>query len=68
MKYIILAAGKGTRVLPLTLNTPKVLLTLNSKVTLLDYQLNQLIKTKNCQEIIIVAGYKIDMIKQKCKQ
>ena len=40
---VILAAGIGVRLRPLTLNTPKCLITIDDK-SILDYQLKLLIK------------------------
>ena len=55
MKAIILAAGKGTRLMPFTTNTPKCLVSINNKC-LIDHQINVL-KSRNIQDITIVAGY-----------
>lgn len=55
MKAIILAAGKGTRLMPFTTNTPKCLVNINGK-SLIDHQINVL-KNRNIQDITIVAGY-----------
>ena len=56
MKAIILCAGKGTRLAPLTLNKPKPLLEIKGK-TLLE---NTILHLRKCgiQEIIVVTGYK----------
>jgi len=60
MQCVILAAGEGVRMRPLTLNTPKPLLKVAGK-TLLDYLLNGL--PKEITELIIVIGYLGDKIK-----
>jgi len=44
MKMIILAAGKGTRLGPLTKNTPKSLLDLGNGQTVLEKQLEEISK------------------------
>lgn len=56
MKAIILCAGKGTRLQPLTLNKPKPLLEIKGK-TLLE---NAILHLRKCgvEEIIVVTGYK----------
>lgn len=54
MKAVILAAGEGTRLRPLTTNTPKPLVKLNEK-PLLDYTLE--ILPAQVDELIIVIGY-----------
>lgn len=54
MKAIILAAGKGTRLQPLTLETPKSLLEVQG-VPILEYILNEL--PDSIDEVIIVTDY-----------
>ena len=61
MKAVILAAGKSTRAYPLTLTKPKPLLKIANK-TLIDHNLEQL--TDLVDEVIIIIGYKGDMIKK----
>lgn len=55
MKAVILAAGKGTRMLPLTLNTPKVLIKINGKPFL--YYVIENLKKAGFNEFGIVSGY-----------
>ena len=55
-KVIILAAGEGSRLMPLTKNKPKCLVDFLGK-TLLEYQLN-VFKKFEINKICIVAGYK----------
>lgn len=66
-KAIILNAGEGKRLRPLTSNNPKCLLTLGKR-TILDCQLTNLVKN-GITEITIVVGYKsekiIDFIKNE---
>lgn len=59
MKAIILAAGKSTRMHPLTLTTPKPLLKILNK-TILEHNLESL--KGIISEAIIVVGYKKEMI------
>ncbi len=59
MKAIILAAGKGTRLLPLTETKPKPMLKIANK-TILEYDLDALHGLVS--EIIIVVGYKKELI------
>ena len=61
MKAIILAAGKGRRMLPLTLSVPKTLLKIGNK-TVLDYIFDAL--PTEIDEVIIVVGY----LKKKIQQ
>ena len=62
MKIIILAAGMGTR---LNLNAPKCLTELFTKETILDRQLESLSHYVDKKDIIIVVGYKSNLIKAK---
>lgn len=55
MKAIILAAGLGTRLRPITLNTPKALIIVNKK-PLIERQIEYL-KEKGIDDIVIVLGY-----------
>ncbi|MFX1504363.1 MAG: sugar phosphate nucleotidyltransferase [Promethearchaeota archaeon] len=65
MKIIILAAGKGERLYPLTKNTPKPLIDLGNGETLLERQLNYLSNSNVIDEVIIVIGYLYDQIESK---
>lgn len=60
MKAIILAAGKSTRLYPLTSSLPKCLLLAGEK-TILDHQIEALIKVK-IKEVVLVVGSKKQMI------
>lgn len=63
MQCVILAAGKGKRMLPLTETAPKPLLKV-CDVTLLDHIVQSL--PSAVTEIILVVGYKGDMIRAHC--
>jgi len=63
MQCVILAAGKGTRLRPLTENTPKQLVQVNGR-PLLDYIVEAL--PSAVDEIIMVTGYLEDQIKAHC--
>ena len=63
MKIIVLAAGQGTRLRPLTENVPKCMVPLKGK-PLIDYQLD-LFKSKSINDITIVGGYLIEKLKSK---
>ena len=63
MKAVILAAGKGTRLRPLTLDKPKPLVEVAGK-TLLERTFNAL--PKEVDEVILVVGYLADKIKDFC--
>lgn len=64
MQAVILAAGEGKRMRPLTLQTPKPLLKVDGK-TFLEHNLDQLIGIVD--EVILVIGYKGEMIKNYIK-
>lgn len=66
MRAILLAAGMGTRLRPLTLETPKSLIAVNGK-PLLERQI-EFLKEKGINDIIIVTGYlneKFEYLKEK---
>lgn len=66
MKAIILAAGLGTRLRPMTENTPKALVQVNQK-PLVEYQI-EFLKERGIDDIIIVVGYlkeQFDYLKEK---
>ena len=62
MKAIILAAGKGVRMLPFTHDIPKVLMPVNKKPFL--WYVIQNLKKAGFQDIGIVVGYKKEKIKE----
>lgn len=55
MKVVIVAAGKSSRMYPLTLNTPKSLLELND-LTIIEHSIKNLRKN-GMKEICVVTGY-----------
>lgn len=57
MKAIVLVAGYASRLYPLTLNTPKALLTLNG-ITLLDYLMAKVAEIDVIDEVILVSNDK----------
>ncbi|MEQ9425393.1 MAG: sugar phosphate nucleotidyltransferase [Cyclobacteriaceae bacterium] len=65
MRLFILAAGTGSRLMPLTKNTPKSLLDLGDGTTLLERQLNNAIESGIIDDIIILTGYKKEQIEAK---
>ncbi len=64
MRAIIIAAGKGTRLYPLTKNTPKSLLEIGDGLTLLESQLHSL-KENNIKDVTIIVGYLAKQIEAK---
>ena len=65
MKAIILAAGKATRLLPLTKDMPQSLLNVGNQ-TILDIQIETLLKA-GINEIIIITGYQSEKIESYLK-
>ena len=66
MRAILLAAGMGTRLRPLTLTTPKSLISVNGQ-PMLERQI-EFLKEKKIDDIIIVTGYlkeKFEYLKEK---
>ncbi|MBW2995850.1 NTP transferase domain-containing protein [Candidatus Woesearchaeota archaeon] len=66
MKAVIMAAGKGTRMLPLTEHTPKVLIEINGK-PFLHYVIENL-KKAGFDEFGIIAGHLKEKIQEYVKQ
>jgi choline kinase len=67
MKMIVLAAGRGERLYPLTKNTPKPLLDLGDGTTILEKQLETVRKIPEIKEVILAIGYRAEQIEAKIK-
>lgn len=66
MRAIILAAGMGSRLRPLTLNTPKPLIKINNE-SIIERQI-KFIREIGINEIIVVTGYlkeEFEFLKEK---
>ena len=59
-KAIILSAGKGSRLLPLTAERPKCLIELSGR-SLLDWQLDSL-QAAGVADIVVVTGFRDDLV------
>ena len=57
MTYIILSAGKGVKLQPLTLNHPKSLYKLDANTTILQRLVRKIREFDKCAEIVVVVGY-----------
>ncbi len=68
MKVIILAAGQGTRLRPLTDDRPKCMVEVNGK-SIIERQLNTMRACGiNEEDITIIAGYRNDVLKEHFKE
>jgi L-glutamine-phosphate cytidylyltransferase len=65
MKIVILAAGKGERLMPLTRNTPKPLLDMGNGSTLLEEQIRSIQESAVISELVLVIGYLADQVEAK---
>lgn len=65
MTYIILTAGKGENLQPLTLNHPKSLYKLDDKTTILQRLVRKLRKYDAEAEIVVVVGYMYKQIQKE---
>lgn len=66
MKAIILAAGFGSRLMPLTKNNPKCMVEYKNK-KIIDYEINAL-KENDINDICVVGGYLFDTLKAYLKK
>ena len=62
MTYIVLAAGRGTNLQPLTLKTPKSLYKLDRHSTVLQRMVRTIRKYDHKAEIVVVAGFMYDHV------
>ena len=65
MTYIILAAGKGSNLQPLTLKYAKTSYKLNENTTVLQRMVRSIRKSDKDAEIVLVVGYRADGIKKE---
>lgn len=65
MTYIILAAGKGNNLQPLTLKYAKTSFRLDEETTVLQRMARSIRKADKNAEIVVVVGYKADEIKHE---
>ena len=65
MTYIILSAGKGVKLQPLTLNHPKSLYKLDNKTTILQRLVRKIRKHDAEAEIVVVVGYMYHQIQKE---
>lgn len=68
MRMIVLAAGKGTRLRPLTDNTPKSLIDLGNGSTMLEQQIKGAVSCRHIAEMVIITGYRTEQIEAKIQK
>ena len=68
MTYIILSAGKGVKLQPLTLNHPKSLYKLDDKTTILQRLVRKIRKYDAEAEIVVVVGYMYNQIQKELEE
>lgn len=62
MRIILLSAGKGTRMWPLTRNTPKCLLSVSDSHTVLQHQLKTIRNVETPFKVTVVLGYLVEKV------
>jgi choline kinase len=67
MTYIILAAGKGCRLHPITVSCPKTLFRLDEKTTVIERMTNLILKYDDDSRIYVVVGFMYKEIMKKLK-
>lgn len=65
MTYIILAAGKGNNLQPLTLKYAKTSYRLDSETTVLQRMVRRIRRFDKSAEIVVVVGYRADYIRKE---
>lgn len=68
MTYIILVAGKGVKLQPLTFNHPKTLYKLDDKTTVLQRLVRSIRKFDNDAEIVVVVGFMYKHIQKELEE
>lgn len=63
--YIIIAAGKGTNLQPLTLKYPKTSFKLDENVTVLQRMVRSIRSVDKAAEIVVVVGYMANNVKKE---
>lgn len=65
MTYIILAAGTGSRLNPITLKHPKTLFSLDDKTTILQRMVSSIKDMDKAAKVVIICGFKHKLLKEK---
>lgn len=64
MNLFLLAAGRGTRLMPLTLDVPKCLVSLGEGDTLLGKVLSEAKQSGVIKQVVVIAGYRADKVEE----
>jgi len=64
MKAIILSAGKGERLFPLTKDRPKIIIELGDGSTMLSRQYDNFSNQKSIDEIVIASGHCVEKVEE----
>jgi len=67
VKAVILSAGQGKRLLPLTEDLPKCLLNVDVGTTILGWQIEQL-AAAGVDDIVVVTGFRTDMVEAEVER
>lgn len=62
---VLLSAGRGVRMMPLTKNTPKCLLDIGDGLTVLESQLQSIVEAGGFSRVNIVVGYLAEQVEAK---
>jgi len=65
MKAVILAAGQGTRLLPLTSDRPKCLVEIGDGISIIEQQLLAIDRAGQMDGVLLVLGYRAAMVEAK---
>ena len=65
MTYIIMAAGEGKKMHPLTLKCPKTMYKLDNEITIIKRMVKQIRKFDDEAEIVVVVGFMSDSIEKE---
>lgn len=68
MLYIVLAAGRGTRLRPLTEGRPKPLATIDGDTSLIDVHVRNALDSDSIREILVVTGYESELLDSRIAQ
>lgn len=68
MTYIFLVGGKGSRLHPLTLSTPKTLYKLDQNTTIVQRMIQIILECDKTANIVVVGGFLFDTVKSNLQE